>query len=132
MRLEGFTDSSEVLRSGVYALVAKGKVIYIGKSKSMIARINTHRRKWIDRRKKDPFLSMINIPGLMFDEIHVRPVPIHLLAQVETEMINLYKPKYNVQLKTNAQITAPFNLTIAGRTITVNAKEPGLGIERRA
>lgn len=133
MELDGFVDSSAILRSGVYALVTKGRVIYIGKSKSMIGRINTHRRKWIDRRKpKNQFSDLIPIPGLMFDEIHCRPVPLHLLDQVEAEMINLYKPHYNTQLKTNAKVVAPFNLTIAGRTITVNAVKPTLGIERRA
>lgn len=124
MQLDGFVDSSEILKSGVYALVRKGSVIYVGKSKSMIGRINTHRRAWIDRRKTKAngswVANMLGIPGLMFDEIHIRPVPLHLLDAVEREMIDKYKPHYNVQLQTE-MIRAPINIVVAGLTLTLNA-----------
>lgn len=134
MQLEGFAEVSTILRSGVYALCAKGRVIYVGKSRSMIGRINTHRRIWIDKRKgKESWINdTLGIPGLMFDEIHVRAVPLHLLDAVEREMIDRYKPHYNVQLKTSAKITAPITVTIAGRTLALNAPaRVGPIIERR-
>ena len=128
MELEGFVDSSAILRSGVYALIAKGRVIYVGKSRSMIGRINTHRRAWIDKRKTKSegswIANALGIPGLMFDEIHIRPAPLHDLDRLEREMIDKYKPHYNVQLQTNAKIRAPINLVIGGLTLRLNQHQP--------
>ncbi len=129
MKLEGFSDASAVLRCGIYVLCAKGVVIYVGKSKAMIARIAAHRTKWIDKRKGRPGADWIPIPALLFDEIHVRPVPLHLLDSVEEEMINRFKPKYNIQLKTAAKVSAPISITIAGKTLTMNS--PRVVVERR-
>lgn len=123
MELDGFIDGSDMLRSGVYALCRKGVVIYVGKSKSMIGRINAHRRAWIDKRKAKSegswITNALGIPGLMFDEIHIRPVPLHLLDAVEREMIDKFKPVYNVQLQTN-KITAPINLVIGALSLQLN------------
>lgn len=131
MELEGFLDSSAILRSGVYALVAKGVVLYVGKSRSMIGRINTHRRKWIDKRKGVPGADWIPIPGLLFDEIHVRPCRLDQLDELEREMINLYKPRYNQKLKTDDKIRRPFSLQINGLAIPVNAVVAQAPMERR-
>lgn len=123
MELEGFSDVSAILRSGVYALARKGVVIYVGKSKSMIGRINTHRRAWIDRRKKESWVTeVLGIPGLMFDEIHIRSCPLHLLDRLEREMIDKYRPHYNIQLRSNGEIRAPITLVIAGQALTLNAR----------
>lgn len=131
--LDGFVEVSPVLRSGVYALCAKGSVIYVGKSRAMIARINAHRRAWIDKRKgAKPWLSdSLGIPALLFDEIHIRPCAPHLLDALEEEMINLYKPRYNVQLKTTEKIKAPFTITVAGHILTMNAQRQRVLVERR-
>ena len=121
MRLDGFTEVSDVLRSGVYALVAKGQVIYVGKSKAMLARIGAHRRAWIDKRKGKAWLTeSLGIPGLLFDEVHICPTPLHLLDQIEREMIDRYKPRYNIQLKTSQKIAAPIAITVAGIALTLN------------
>ncbi len=129
MKLEGFTDASAILRSGVYVLCAKGVVVYVGKSKAMIGRINAHRMKYIDKRKGRSGADWIPIPGLFCDEIHVRPVPLHLLDSVEAEMINRFKPKYNIQLKTSAKVLAPISLVIGGKTLQLNTARPI--VERR-
>lgn len=111
MELQGFADCSEILRSGVYALVKGNRVIYVGKSKSMIARINAHRRAWIDRRKKEAWITnVLGIPGLLFDEIHIRPCPVHLLDELEQEMISRYQPHYNARLK---KPIAPLSVVLA-------------------
>lgn len=133
MQLDGFVEVSPVLRSGVYALCAKGAVIYVGKSRAMIARINTHRRAWIDKRKgaKSWLTDSLGIPALLFDEIHIRPVAPHLLDEVEREMIDRYKPRYNVQLKSSAKIRAPISITIQGVALALNAQAPRVVVERR-
>lgn len=133
MQLDGFQPISDCLRSGIYVLVAKGVVIYVGKSNAMIARINAHRRAWQDRKRKESWISeKLGIPGLLFDEIHIRHVPKHLLGEVEAEMIDRYKPRYNIQLKTSAKIRAPINITVQGIQLTLNAPPPQRPvIERR-
>lgn len=130
MRIDGFTDISQCLRAGVYLLVAKGVVIYVGKSRAIIARINAHRRKWIDKRKGRKDSDFIPIPGLLFDEIHIKTCMVEELDNLEREMINLYKPKYNIQLKIPGRITQPFKLNINGTIITMNEVSSTM-IERR-
>lgn len=129
MQLEGFSDASAILRSGVYALVAKGRVIYVGKSKSMIARINSHRSIWAAKRRGRKVADWLPIPGLLFDEIHIRPCHVDRIDALEREMIDRYKPRYNINLQTGEKIKAPLALTINGVSLTVNAPRPF--VERR-
>lgn len=123
MRLDGFTDVSGSLRSGVYALCAKGVVIYVGKSRAMISRINSHRSAWSDKRKGKTswIVERLGIPGLLFDEIHVRPCRLDQLDALEEQMINLYKPRYNVQLKTSQKVRSPVTLQIGAHVIAFNS-----------
>ena len=130
MQLEGFTNISEALRCGVYALVMKGKVIYIGKSKCMLVRIYSHRNA---KSKKGALPSWFPIKGIAFDEVHVRPCHPDSLDKLEFDMINLYKPKLNTNLKNNLTISVPH--TIKGGNIEIlvaSGAHPSIGkIERR-
>ena len=132
LRLEGFTDISDSLRCGVYALCAKGVVIYVGKSKKMLGRINSHRQAWADKRrgKAESWIAeRLGIPGLLFDQVWVRPCHPDEIDRLESDMINLYKPRYNTQLKTAQKIAVPHTLTINGIAISLCAKPQP--IERR-
>lgn len=127
MELSGFISVSEVLKSGVYALVYQGVVVYIGKSKTMLIRIYTHRAQ---RGKKEfPFSQ---VKGIAFDEVFVRPCPIDKLDALEYDMINLYKPRYNTQLKHFGKSTAEVVLNYNGIPLVLNRPAiPGPKIERR-
>ena len=132
MTLEGFTNISEALRSGVYALCAKGRVIYIGKSKCMLVRIYSHRNA---KSKKGALPSWFPIKGITFDEVHVRLCHPDQIDQLEFDMINLYKPKLNVNLKNDLAINIPHTLRVGNIEILVAAQaavHPSIGkIERR-
>lgn len=117
MILEGFADVSETLRCGVYALVYQGVVVYVGQSKCMLTRIYSHRNA---RRSKD-LPKWFPIKGIQFDEIHVRPCHPDRIDALERELINLYKPRHNTQLKTTLPIGKPFNIVVGEITIPVNA-----------
>ena len=121
MELSGFIGISEVLKSGVYALVHQGIVVYIGKSKSMLIRIYTHRSQY-GRSKTMP--SWFPVKGILFDEVFIRPAPLHILDSLEADLINLYKPRHNTQLKTKAKSTAPVTLTHNGVDIILNRPRP--------
>lgn len=123
LRLEGFAEVSEVLSAGVYALCRKGVVLYVGKSKKPLARINAHRRKWIDKRKRVPLADQyFSGPALLFDQVFIRPCKIEDLDKLETEMINLYKPRYNTQLKKPGRVTQEVTLTVRGIPLVFNKK----------
>lgn len=126
MRLEGFSDISEVLRSGVYVLGWKGTVVYVGQSKSMYARIYAHRNLWNNARrgKAEPTWLPSSVKGMLFDEVYIRPCPLEGLNELERRLIELYKPKYNIVHKTKTRTASPLTLRIGGIPITMNAHVP--------
>lgn len=116
--LEGFVGIGEVLRSGVYALMQHRQVVYIGKSKCMLGRIYTHRNLWSNSRRGQKTPRWLPIQGVQFDDVMIRPCPLHLLDELEAELIAKYRPRHNIKLK-------PEGTTIVyGRSV--------IGIERRA
>lgn len=130
MQMQGFSDVSEVLGTGVYALVYKGVVVYIGKAKAMLTRVYTHRSMWsAARRGKAP--KWMPIKGILYDQVFVQPCAIADLDALEREMIELYKPKYNVLLKTQDKISVPIALQINGVDLCLNDPTEGRPMERR-
>lgn len=96
--LEGFINVSAIAKPGVYALIRDGVVVYIGQaSRAMVARIEAHRSNW--GRKRAPAWMPASLRGVLFDEVWVLPCRIEDLDEVESAMINLYKPRYNIRLK---------------------------------
>ena len=123
MQLKEFSEVTEVLRAGIYALAFKGIVVYVGKSKCMLSRVEAHRGLF---RRKAP--SWMPIKGVQFDQVFVRPCPLAMLDALEAEMINRYKPKINQRLKTTKPIETETPITINGVALLLNRK---VGIERR-
>lgn len=130
MQIPGFNDASQFLQSGVYALVHKGEVIYIGKAKAMIVRVATHRS---NARRKTPSWLPDSAKGIVFDEVHIQPCHPDRIDELEYSMINLYKPRYNILLKHNGKSSAPFTLSIGGLEVTINSPRPQttIRVERR-
>lgn len=125
--LEGFVDVSVMLKPGVYALIKDGVVVYIGQSKKPLSRVEAHRSLW--GRKKAP--GWLPIRAILFDEAHVLPCRVEQLDEVERALIDLYKPKFNVKLKSPLPTACEFNLTTAlGVCVTINSK-PARGFVRR-
>jgi excinuclease UvrABC nuclease subunit len=131
MKLAGFDNHSEFVRGGVYALCLHGEVIYIGKAKSFLARIYSHRSVWSKTRsgQKIPSWLETTCRGMLFDEIHLRPCSADKADAIEREMIELYKPKYNTRLKSPAKVALP-PLLLRGRMIDVRPA-PDPVFERR-
>lgn len=121
VRLGDFHNISEILRSGVYALVHKGKVVYIGKSKSMLGRIYTHRAQL--GKKTYPWMKDF-ARGMVFDEVHIRPCHVDALDDLEAKMISLYKPKYNIHLKHPYPSDAIVTLSLPSG-IQIKLNDPG-------
>ena len=91
---EGFADVSAIRRSGVYILLSRGAVVYVGQSVKLYARIATH----IVRRGKGKGKPS-RIPSIRFDQIWVCPCELEDLDIVEADLIERYKPEYNIKGK---------------------------------
>ena len=129
VQLEGFTDVTTLLRAGVYALVKRGVVIYVGKSKSLYARIYAHRHYANRAARGKTIPSWLPVKGLVFDAVYIRPCSLEELDHLEWQMINLYKPRYNQSLKNNLR-PGPLRLVIDGIEIQTSVS-PRPQIERR-
>jgi hypothetical protein len=119
--LEGFVEVSPILKPGVYALVRNGVVVYVGKaSKAAIARIAAHRSNW--GGKSMPAWMPVSLRGVLFDQVYILPCLVDDLDALEAAMIDLYKPRYNIRLKTPYASTTPLELTINGHVIPMNQR----------
>lgn len=91
---DGFIKISQVLHCAVYALVKKGEVVYIGKSKKPLQRIATHN----DGRKVKASITPAGIPTvprISFDDVWILGCMLGQLDTLERTMIKKYRPKYN-------------------------------------
>lgn len=129
MTLEGFVDASAILRGGVYALCAKGVVIYIGKAKGLYSRIYTHRNLARRGQRGQAIPAWLPVKGFVFDEVWVRPCALDAVDALEAAMIERYKPRYNQLLKSHAKVSAPVAMVIRGIPVMLN--QPRASIARR-
>lgn len=96
--LEGFVNVTAICSAGVYALIRDGVVVYIGQSRRMLSRVSAHKSNW--GRKRLPAWMPASVRGVLFDEVWVLPCRVEDLDAVEASMIQLYKPRYNIRIKT--------------------------------
>jgi len=118
VEIPDFINATSALSGGVYVLVHKGKVVYIGKSKCMLVRIYAH-RSLNKRHPGSDVPKWLQVKGIAFDEIHIRPCALSDVDRIEQEMITRYKPKYNVN-HVHPMIKAPIPLRIHGVDIVIN------------
>lgn len=102
-KLHGFDEVSGLLQCGVYALASKGTVIYVGKSKSLYQRIYAHRTRAKRTAKGHKLPDWVTARAFVFDQVFIRPCHPDQMDALEVEMIERYKPRFNVSLKTTAR-----------------------------
>ena len=91
----------------------------------MLGRVYAHRDLWGKKRKGQKLPEWLPIPGLIYDEVHVQPCLPADLDRIEAQMIDLYRPRYNAQLKRQGlPIRAPMTLQIGGAVVVLNAPPP--------
>jgi len=109
---------------GVYFLLFRGQVVYVGQSKDVVARINRH----IDEHLKE------------FDRVLYLPCPAELLDYYEKRLIVLLRPQYNVGPRGNRMGSAALvvrALTKAANGLTIEeivakAEEQGTWAQTRS
>lgn len=92
-------DVSVVLRCGVYLLLHRGTVVYVGKSKLMLGRVYNHRVAW-GRSSRKRITQAIPARGILFDQVLMHPCRLDEIDEIEASYIEQYAPRYNTQLKT--------------------------------
>lgn len=129
IELDGAIEATAVLGPGVYALVSKGVVIYVGQSKAVYRRVYEHRTTAQRKARGKAIPSWLPLKGFVFDQVFVWPCHPDALSATEDEKINLYKPKWNESRKTHAKV-GPFTLNVRGVEVVVGAR-PAAPFERR-
>jgi len=94
---EQWWDVSVLMRWGVYLLMWRGEIVYVGQSVKLSARVNTH--IYSKGKKRTQMLGGRQITGPVFDKVMVMFVPKEDLNRVEKELIERYKPRYNERHK---------------------------------
>ena len=97
MDLQGATDGSALIGSGVYALIFAEEVVYVGKAKKLLTRIYSHRSVW-ERAMKGTKLPR-NVKPMRFSGFQFWACEVSDLDRLEREKIAKYRPKYNERLK---------------------------------
>lgn len=90
--MEGFTDVSGLIRCGVYLLLQRGRVVFVGKAgKSMLAKIAAHRSL---ARKSVP--DWLPIKGIPFDQVLIKTVHPDQLESTYLDLVLEFNPHYNL------------------------------------
>jgi len=128
-----FINMGELLESGVYMLVYKGSVVYVGKAKKFLTRLAFH----LDQKTKPGAKRAFNtdlgkryVSHIPFDDVWIRPLPIGEMDAVEVAMIKKYEPRYNVRhnMQTKTPAGKVENLLLPKENWIVNLvmnREPG-------
>lgn len=127
--LEGFVEVTAILNVGVYALLRNDVVVYVGQSKKMLGRIYAHRTN--HGRKTMPSWMPVSLRGVQFDRVYVLPCRLEDLDALERSLIDLYKPRYNIKLKSPTPVDITPYLRTNGPINTAPGGMTPLRFERR-
>lgn len=119
---EHMQSDGGLLGSGVYCLIFAGEVVYVGKAKTMLSRINTHRQNLLASRKRGVPLKGSQRP-IPFSSFWWQACPLEDCDVLEARLIAKHRPRYNLNLKPEHKVSleeAGFDYTRLGVT-TVQA-----------
>lgn len=124
--------------TGVYLLILKGEVLYVGKSLNIYHRIGQH-VSGMRRYKKGlrPPKGKEEVPLIEFDRIMVKWVPIHQIDAEEMKLIQRFLPEHNELLKrtfidvSNIPSVAKLIADAPPRVSLMHGNAPGNGSVRR-
>lgn len=91
--------------SGVYCLLRRGEVVYVGKSKSVLHRVSQHRAKRDGPEKSRARQRLWASAGdatafdIRFDDVWVLFCELRDLERLELEYIDRFKPRWNIQIR---------------------------------
>jgi hypothetical protein len=99
LRAEGFIEMSRVREPvGVYVLIDRGTVVYVGQSTNIYARLARHSTNAKPQRVPrlvSPPPDVRLAKSMVFDRVAVRWCSRGELDRIEIELIDRFRPKYN-------------------------------------
>jgi len=98
MEDDGFHELCGVLSCVVYALLSRGKVVYIGQSTQPLVRLFQHQLKAGERLYRRTHAR--GVERFPFDQVFIRSCTLAQVNQIEKDMIQKHWPKYNIAHKT--------------------------------
>jgi excinuclease UvrABC nuclease subunit len=122
----GFVDGTALIHCGVYILAWRGEVVYVGQSKKLSARINTH--VYSRGKHRQQRLDGRIVKGVVFDQVWFRACAAHELDDLELELIQRYKPRYNIKGKEPPVPLSEFPIPVLS---TMAAATPRPSVYRR-
>lgn len=137
--LEGFEPFGRPSSgTGVYLLLAKGEVLYVGKSLNIFHRIGQHVISMRRHLKgKRPNRLKEELPFIEFDQVMVKWVPIAQIDGEEMKLIQRFLPEHNDLLKrtfidvSNIPSVAKLIKDAPRTTSLMHGNAPGQGVNRR-
>jgi hypothetical protein len=102
LRAEGFGTSVEVRCAGIYALLEKGKLVYVKRSPNVwtaLARIfaTKRRRKGLGDTRLGS--HWVDAKQFEFDELLIKYCYLSELESIELDLIERYQPEFNVRIR---------------------------------
>ena len=80
---------------GVYFLICKGNIVYVGSSKDVMTRITNHRKNMFST-------------GKFFDSYYIMRSNHKDIRQLEPKYIKMFKPKYNIVHKNDIPLRSKY------------------------
>ena len=93
-----FIEMSYPEFSGCYALIRQGRVVYVGQSKNVLARLSTWRNK-LRRFQDGRYIEHVSESRVIiyFTSVRMYPCPAKEMTALENELILLYDPEHNTR-----------------------------------
>lgn len=89
MNLSNFTDATALLRAGVFVLVWRGEVVFVGSARGpMLAKIAALREK-----ERPSWL-----PRIKFDQVLIREVHPDQINAAKASLLAEYSPRHNTEV----------------------------------
>lgn len=125
---DGFISAGATLGSGVYLLVHKGDVVYVGKSNHLLRRWYEHRSAYYLSRQKRA--QRPQKKAMLFDDIHYQPCGLKELDALERELIAKYRPRYNEKHNASrGSVVIPVDFILQG--VVLNRTQVAPQFQRR-
>jgi len=118
-----FLDVSKLLHCGVYALLRRGEVVYVGKSTKPLIRLYTHFRNRGKQLTKGITGPCVDGKGINFDGVWFLPCMLGQMDTLENHMIRKYLPRHNTKGKPPLAIPEDIKVLLA-QMITITGLPP--------
>ena len=125
----GFESIGVGLSAGIYMLVYKGRVMYIGQSKIMLTRVHQHRHT--KKSQMTPFGPKL-LSKIPFDDVWVKRCHLSQADELEKDLIEKYKPIHNIKHNPRTEIYESFDIKALVRSLVpIKPREAYEPIDRR-